>query len=127
MLRTLKGKIMVGIVFALIVFNIGLSIFIYNTFYTNIKNNIKGDMESIRKFSTSTLKYSSMVIEDDLKVKNKTVYEVNNNYDCYVGLYDSDNKLIDYKGSKLFENSINNILENSKGKSSVIIFNDKLQ
>ncbi|NFO86893.1 HAMP domain-containing histidine kinase [Clostridium botulinum] len=125
MMKTLKGKIMIGIIFALIIFNFGLSIFIYKTFYTNIKNNIKDDMESIRKFSTSTLKYSAMVIEDDLKVKNKTVYEVNNNYDCYVGLYDSDNKVIDYKGNTLFENSINNILKSSKGKSSVIIFNIK--
>ncbi|MBE6091237.1 MAG: HAMP domain-containing histidine kinase [Clostridium beijerinckii] len=125
MLKTLKGKIMIGIVLSLIIFNFGLSIFIYNTYYTNIKNNIKGDMENIRKFSTSALKYSAMVIEDDLKVKNKTVYEVNNNYDCYVGLYDSDNNPIDYKGSILFENSINNVLENSKGKSSVIIFNVK--
>lgn len=123
MLKTLKRKIMVGIIFALIIFNFGLSIFIYNTFYTNIKNNIKGDMESIKKFSTSTLKYSAMVIEDNLKVKNKTVYEVNNNYDCYVGLYDSNNNLIDYKGNALLDNSINNILESSKGKSSVIIFN----
>ncbi|NOW87282.1 hypothetical protein B0H39_005163 [Clostridium beijerinckii] len=82
-------------------------------------------MENIRKFSTSTLKYSAMVIEDDLKVKNKTVYEVNNNYDCYVGLYDYNNNPIDYKGNILFENSINNVLENSKGKSSVIIFNVK--
>ncbi|WP_026885794.1 sensor histidine kinase [Clostridium beijerinckii] len=125
MLKTLKGKIMIGIIFALIIFNFGLSIFIYNTYYTNIKNNIKSDMENIRKFSTSTLKYSAMVIEDDLKVKNKTVYEVNNNYDCYVGLYDSENNPIDYKGSTLFENSINNALESSKGKSSVIIFNIK--
>lgn len=125
MLKTLKGKIMIGIVFALIIFNFGLSIFIYNTFYTNIKNNIKGDMENIRKFCISTLKYSSMVIEDNLKVKNKTVYEVNSNYECYVGLYDSNNTPIDYKGSPLFENSINNVLENSKGKSSVIIFNIK--
>lgn len=108
---------MVGIVFALIIFNFGLSIFIYNTYYTNIKNNIKGDMENIRKFSTSTLKYSAMVIEDDLKVKNKTVYEVNSNYDCYVGLYDYNNNPIDCKGSILFENSINNVLENSKGKA----------
>lgn len=125
MMKTLKGKIMIGIIFALIIFNFGLSIFIYNTYYTNIKNNIKSDMENIRKFSTSTLKYSAMVIEDDLKVKNKTVYEVNNNYDCYVGLYDSENNPIDYKGSTLFENSINNGLESSKGKSSVIIFNIK--
>ena len=125
MMKTLKGKIMIGIIFALIIFNFGLSIFIYKTFCTNIKNNIKGDMESIRKFSTSTLKYSAMVIEDDLKVKNKTVYEVNNNYDCYVGLYDADNNVIDYKGNTLFENSINNILKSSKGKSSVIIFNIK--
>lgn len=125
MLKTLKGKIMIGIIFALIIFNFGLSIFIYNTFYTNIKNNIKGDMESIKKFSTSTLKYSAMVIEDDLKVKNKTVYEVNNNYDCYAGLYDYNNKLIDYKGSTVLENSINNILESSKTKSSVIIFDLK--
>ncbi|BCZ48949.1 sensor histidine kinase [Clostridium gelidum] len=125
MLNTLKGKIMIGIVFALIIFNFGLSIFIYNTFYTNIKNNIKGDMENVRKFSISTLKYSAMVIEDDLKVKNKTVYEVNNNYECYVGLYDSNNNPIDYKGNTLFENSINNILESSKGKSSAIIFNIK--
>ena len=116
---------MIGIVFALIIFNFGLSIFIYNTFYTNIKNNIKGDMENVRKFSISTLKYSAMVIEEDLKVKNKTVYEVNKNYDCYVGLYDSNNNPIDYKGSPLLGKSINNVLEGSKGKSSVIIFNIK--
>ena len=125
MLNTLKGKIMIGIVFALIIFNFGLSIFIYNTFYTNIKNNIKGDMENVRKFSISTLKYSAMVMEDELKVKNKTVYEVSSNYECYVGLYDSNNTPIDYKGSPSFENSINNVLESSKGKSSVIIFNIK--
>lgn len=125
MLNTLKRKIMIGIVFALIIFNFGLSIFIYKTYYANVKNNIKSDMDNIRKFSTSTLKYSAMVIEEDLKVKSKTVYEVNSNYDCYVGLYDSDNNPIDYKGSISFENSINNVLENSKGKSSVIIFNIK--
>lgn len=125
MLKTLKGKIMIGIVLALIIFNFGLSIFIYNTFYTNIKNNIKDDMGNIGKFSVSTLKYSSMVIEDNLKVKNKTVYEVNSNYGCYVGLYDSNNNQIDYKGNQLYENSINNVLERSKGKSEVIIFNIK--
>lgn len=125
MLKTLKGKIMIGIVLALIIFNFGLSIFIYNTFYMNIKNNIKGDMENIRKFCISTLKYSAMVMEEDLKVKNKTVYEVNSNYECYVGLYDSNNAQIDYKGSPLFENSINSVLASSKGKSSVIIFNIK--
>ncbi|WP_160689451.1 HAMP domain-containing sensor histidine kinase [Clostridium sp. C2-6-12] len=125
MLKTLKGKIMIGIVLALIIFNFGLSIFIYNTFYTNIKNNIKDDMGNIGKFSVSTLKYSSMVIEDNLKVKKKTVYEVNSNYECYVGLYDFNNIPIDYKGSPLLENSINNVLERSKGKSAVIIFNIK--
>lgn len=125
MLKTLKGKIMIGIIFSLIIFNLGLSIFIYNTFYTNIKNNIKDDMDSIRKFSISTLKYSAMVIEDDSKVKNKTVYEVNSNYDCYVGLYDLNNNPIDYKGNTLFEDSINNILKDSEGKSSIIMFNIK--
>lgn len=125
MLKTLKGKIMIGIVFALIIFNFGLSIFIYSTFYTSIKNNIKDDMENVRKFSTSTLKYSAMVIEDDLKVKNKTVYEVNSNYDCYIGLYDSNNNAIEYKGNTLSEEGIDNILINSKGKSSVIMFNIK--
>jgi signal transduction histidine kinase len=125
MLKTLKGKIMIGIVLALIIFNFGLSIFIYDTFYANIKNNIKGDMGNIGKFSVSTLKYSSMVIEDNLKVKNKTVYEVNSNYECYVGLYDSNNNPIDYKGNQLYASSINNVLERSKGKSSVIIYNIK--
>ncbi len=125
MLKTLKGKIMIGIIFSLIIFNLGLSIFIYNTFYANIKNNIKDDMDSIRKFSISTLKYSAMVIEDDSKVKNKTVYEVNSNYDCYVGLYDLNNNSIDYKGNTLFEDSINNILKDSQGKSSIIMFNIK--
>lgn len=125
MLKTLKGKIMIGIIFSLIIFNLGLSIFIYNTFYTNIKNNIKDDMDSIRKFSISTLKYSAMVIEDDSKVKNKTVYEVNSNYDCYVGLYDLNNNPIDYKGNTLFEDSINNILKDSEEKSSIIMFNIK--
>lgn len=125
MLKTLKGKIMIGIIFSLIIFNLGLSIFIYNTFYANIKNNIKDDMDSIRKFSISTLKYSAMVIEDDSKVKNKTVYEVNSNYDCYVGLYDLNNNPIDYKGNTLFEDSINNILKDSEEKSSIIMFNIK--
>ncbi|WP_315071681.1 HAMP domain-containing sensor histidine kinase [uncultured Clostridium sp.] len=125
MLKTLKGKIMIGIIFSLIIFNLGLSIFIYNTFYANIKNNIKDDMDSIRKFSISTLKYSAMVIEDDSKVKNKTVYEVNSNYDCYVGLYDLNNNPIDYKGNTLFEDSINNILKDSQEKSSIIMFNIK--
>ncbi|MGN0145412.1 MAG: ATP-binding protein [Clostridium sp.] len=122
---TLKGKIMGIIVFALIIFNFGLTLFIYNTLYTNLKNNIKNDMDNIRKFTINTLKYSALVIEDDSKVKNKTISEVNSNYNCYIGIYDEQGINIDYKGSSLLNSSIVNILQDSNGKSSAIRFNNK--
>ena len=122
---TLKGKIMGIIVLTLIIFNFGLTIFIYNTLYFSLKDSIKNDLDNIRKFSVNTLKYSALVIDDDSKVKNKTISEVNNNYNCYVGLYDYNNNKIDSKGDFFSEESINNILKNSNNKSSVIGFNNK--
>lgn len=122
---TLKGKIMGIIVFALIIFNFGLTLFIYNTLYTNLKNNIKNDMDNIRKFTINTLKYSALVIEDDSKVKNKTISEVNSNYNCYIGIYDEQGINIDYKGSSFLNSSIVNILQDSNSRSSVIRFNNK--
>ena len=121
--KTLKGKIMAMILFALFVFNLGLSFFIYNTLYSSLKNNIKIDMDSIRKFSVNTLKYSSLVIKDNTKIKDKTVYEINSNYNCYVGLYDDQNEKIDSKGNEYLERSIEKILEDSNMKSSGIRFN----
>ena len=121
--KTLKGKIMTMILFALFVFNLGLSFFIYNTLYSSLKNNIKIDMDSIRKFSVNTLKYSSLVIKDNTKIKDKTVYEINSNYNCYVGLYDDQNEKIDSKGNEYLERSIEKILEDSNMKSSGIRFN----
>ena len=123
MFKTLKGKIMAIILLALFVFNLGLSLFIYNTLYSSLKNNIKIDMESIRKFSVNTLKYSSLVIKDNTKIKDKTVYEINSNYNCYVGLYDAQNEKLDSKGNEYLESSIEKSLNNSKVKSSGIIFN----
>lgn len=123
MFKTLKGKIMAIILLALFVFNLGLSLFIYNTLYSSLKNNIKIDMESIRKFSVNTLKYSSLVIKDNTKIKDKTVYEINSNYNCYVGLYDAQNEKLDSKGNEYLESSIEKSLNNSKMKSSGIIFN----
>ena len=111
------------ILLALFVFNLGLSLFIYNTLYSSLKNNIKIDMESIRKFSVNTLKYSSLVIKDNTKIKDKTVYEINSNYNCYVGLYDAQNEKLDSKGNEYLESSIEKSLNNSKVKSSGIIFN----
>ena len=73
---TLKGKIMGIIVLTLIIFNFGLTFFIYNTLYSSLKDNIKNDLENIRKFSVNTLKYSALVIDDNSKVKNKTVSEI---------------------------------------------------
>lgn len=122
---TLKGKIMGIIVLTLIIFNFGLTFFIYNTLYSSLKDNIKNDLDNIRKFSVNTLKYSSLVIDDNSKVKNKTVSEVNYNYSCYVGVYDSNNNKVDSKGDFFSEESINNILKNSNNKSSVIGFNNK--
>ena len=123
MFKTLKGKIMAIILLALFVFNLGLSLFIYNTLYSSLKNNIKIDIESIRKFSVNTLKYSSLVIKDNTKIKDKTVYEINSNYNCYVGLYDAQNEKLDSKGNEYLESSIEKSLNNSKVKSSGIIFN----
>ena len=123
MFKTLKGKIMAIILLALFVFNLGLSLFIYNTLYSSLKNNIKIDMESIRKFSVNTLKYSSLVIKDNTKIKDKTVYEINSNYNCFVGLYDAQNEKLDSKGNEYLESSIEKSLNNSKVKSSGIIFN----
>lgn len=122
---TLKGKIMGIIVLTLIIFNFGLTFFIYSTLYSSLKDNIKNDMENIRKFSVNTLKYSALVIDDNSKVKNKTISEVNNNYNCYIGLYDYNNKKIDSKGDLFSEESINKILKSSNNKSSVIGFNKK--
>ena len=113
------------IVLTLIIFNFGLALFIYNTLYSNVKNTIKSDMENIRKFSVNTLKYSALVIEDEEKVKNKTVSEVNTNYNCYIGIYDVNNSKLDSKGNALSEDSIDNILKSSNNKSSVIGFNNK--
>lgn len=121
--KTLKGKIMAIVLLALFVFNLGLSLFIYNTLYSSLKSNIKIDMDSIRKFSVNTLKYSSLVIKDNTQIKDKTVYEINSNYNCYVGLYDEKNKKIDSKGNEYLESSIGKILDDSKVKSSGIRFN----
>lgn len=121
--KTLNGKIMEIILLALFNFNLGLSLFIYNTLYSNLKSNIKIDMDSIRKFSINTLKYSSLVIKDNTQIKDKTVYEIKSNYNCYVGLYDEHNIKLDSKGNEYLESSIEKILEDSKGKSSGIRFN----
>lgn len=121
--KTLKGKIMAIILLALFVFNLGLSLFIYNTLYSSLKANIKIDMDSIRKFSVNTLKYSSLVIKDNTQIKDKTVYEINSNYNCYVGLYDNNNEKIDSKGNEYLESSIEKVLDDSKVKSSGISFN----
>ena len=117
MFKTLKGKIMAIILLALFVFNLGLSLFIYNTLYSILKNNIKIDMESIRKFSVNILKYSSLVIKDNTKIKDKTVYEINSNYNCYVGLYDAQNEKLESKGNEYLESSIEKSLNNSQVKS----------
>lgn len=122
MIKTLKGKIMLVILFALIIFNLGLSIFIYNSFYNDVKSSIKSDMENMRKFSTNTLKYSAFVTDDTDKIRSKSISEVNSNYGCYVGLYDDSNKAIDSKGKELDSNIILNILKESDKKSSIIKF-----
>ena len=57
-------------------------------------------MESIRKYSTNTLKYGDIVIDDEDKVKKRTVYEVSSNYECYCGLYDQNKKVIQYEGTE---------------------------
>lgn len=123
MLKTLKGKIMTVVIMALMVVNFGISTFVYKTFYGELKNNIKSDMENIRKFSASTLKYGDIVINDDIKVKKRTVYEINSNYQCYSGLYDSNEKIIQDEGNILLESSIKKILKDSNKKASFIRFN----
>ena len=82
-------------------------------------------MESIRKFSVNTLKYSSLVIKDSTQIKDKAVYEISSNYNCYVGLYDEQSKKLGSKGKEYLENSIDKILGDSKIKSSGIRFNRK--
>lgn len=125
MFKTLKSKIMSVIVLALLIFNFGLTLFIYNTLYLNLKNNIKNDMENTRKFTINTLKYSALVIDDEYEVKNKVISEVNNNYNCFIGLYDESGSNINHKGNVFLDSSIIKILNESNNKSSTIGFNNK--
>ncbi len=125
MLKTLKGKIMTVVIIALLGVNFGISILVYDTFYNQLKANIKSDMEGIKNFTTSTLKYGDIVIEDSEKVRSKTIYEVNSNYECYVGLYDNEGNVICDGGNLLKSDSIENILKDSASKGALIRFNNR--
>ena len=56
-LKTLKGKIMTGVILALVGVNLGISFFVYDIFYKQLKTNIKNvfAIGDIRENSTKQI------------------------------------------------------------------------
>lgn len=127
MLKTFKGKLLLGTLSITSIANLMLTFYISKNLNLNLQDTIKRDMNSIKIMGVNNVRFNSKLLgtgeRDDIPWK--TISEINNNFKCFVGMANEDGELIDYSGKLYYEEPMVNIIKESQNEKSLLKLNNK--
>lgn len=129
MLKTIKGKITIGVMAISIAMVIIINAIVWNIFESNLEKYIINDMEKMKTMvSTEIIKHYSIgdrkISEENRTELWKILSKVNNQYDVYVSVDIDEKENMWYVGKILNEEKKSEIIRESSQKSSCIYFNN---
>lgn len=129
MFKTLKGRILFGVIIIVTLLGIILNIAIVSIFNKNIENTIAKEINSIREITIDNLKNYMLIKneenkEDILKDSWQIINKTSRAFNIYTALYDKKDNL-EYSGSNLNINEVNNIIKESEHNKSLLKLNYK--
>lgn len=131
MLRTIRGKITIGIIIISIVVLIATNLFIWRIFGENLQDFIINDMDKIRTIVLYEIKRQYPVINEKYSLNNRNklwsiLNTVNRQYDIYLSMSYVEDDFRQFSGGLLDEESVGKIIEDSNKISSLLyIYNGR--
>jgi signal transduction histidine kinase len=131
MLKTIRGKITIGVVITSLSVLVIINIIIWGIFEKNLQTFIKNDMEKIRTITFSEMKTQYLISNDTTSFNNKSelwpiLNNINKQYDIYASVNDDRNNYKQFTGKLLEEKYTEKIIKDSDKKSSLLyIHNEK--
>lgn len=129
MLKTIKGKITIGVMAISIAIVIIINAIVWNVFENNLEKYIINDMEKMKTMVLAEIIKSYSIGERKINDENRTelwkiLSKVNSQYDVYVSVDFDEKENIWYVGEILNEEKKGEIIKESHKKSSWIYFNN---
>ena len=129
MVKTIKGKITIGVMAISIAMVIIINAIVWNIFESNLEKYIINDMEKMKTMvSTEIIKHYSIgdrkISEENRTELWKILSKVNNQYDVYVSVDIDEKENMWYVGKILNEEKKIEIIQESNQKASCIYFNN---
>lgn len=130
MLNTIRGKITTGIILISFIILIIINFVIWKIFESNLETFILNDMEKIRSIIHYELQRQTSNPQVGINLYNRNKYwsimnTANLKYDIYISMkYDMDN-YIQFAGEIIDKNSMENIIEDSNKRSSLLYIHNK--
>ncbi len=131
MLKTIRGKITLGVVLTSIVVFCMINLITWKIFKDNLQTFIINDMDKLRTIVVSEMKRQYLIENEvnNLNYKNNlwpTLNIISGQYDTYVSVNNNIDDHIQFAGELLDEKDIQKITIDSNGKSSLLyIHNEK--
>lgn len=125
MFKTIKSKIILGIVLVSFGVHVITNVIMWGVFKENLKNHIAGDMDKIKSITYMEIEqqYIYDFIEEGISIDDKLLpllNTINKRYDSYISIDENENNNIAFTGRMLNETYKNNILIESQQKSSIL-------
>lgn len=127
MLKTFKGKLLLGTLAITSIANLMLTFYISKNLNLNLQDTIKQDMNNIKIMGVNNVGFNSKLLgpgEID-NIPWKTISEINNNFKCFVAMANEHGELIDYSGKLYYEEPMLNIIKESENEKSLLKLNRK--
>lgn len=127
MLKTFKGKLLLGTLAITSIANLILTFYISKNLNLNLQNTIKRDMNNIKIMGVNNVRFNSKLLgsKEMEDVSWKTISEINNNFKCFVAMANEEGELIDYSGKLYYEEVMLNIIKESQNEKSLLKLNKK--
>lgn len=125
MLKTFKGKLLLGILAITSIANLILTFYIGKNLSLNLQNTITRDMNNIKIMGVNNIKFNSKLVGEEGvdDIPWKAISEINNNFKCFVAMANENGELIDYSGKLYYEEPIFNIIKESENEKSLLKLN----
>lgn len=130
MFKTLRGKTTTGIIIISIIVLITTNLFIWRIFEANLEDLIINDMDRIRTIMLYEIKKQYPIVNEKYSLYNRNklwsiLNTLSGQYDIYLSMNYAEDDFRQFAGELLDLNNLENIIENSNKKSSLLYISNE--
>ncbi|MEG2918543.1 MAG: HAMP domain-containing sensor histidine kinase [Clostridium sp.] len=131
MIKTIKGKIILGFVITTLLTLVSVNLIIWRMFEGNLKNYIKEDMDKAKSIAVADMENKYDLGAGDFSDDNNQIWKVlsgiNNQYDMYISFDYDENRNIEFLGSLIDDMERESIIRDSNKKSSLLYISKEVR